>query len=144
MSLADPGSVDEWLAVCRQHEEAAKLTVGSKVAANQCYFHTIMAAECALKAYIWHVERFNEWPSKEARPDLHKLHNLEKLRKAAKIELRSSDPTAPKWATILKADRNQYYVADTMPRSVAKAMVDAVFGENGVVTWIRQTLRPNS
>lgn len=137
--MADPNTVDGWLALVAQHEELASAACESKIAAQQGYFHAVMAAECALKAYIWHIERFNQPPSREQRPDLFG-HNLRVLKDKARISISRSDPGAPNWAVVLQADRNQYYDPKPMPRKVARAMFEANFGENGVVTWIRRQL----
>jgi hypothetical protein len=137
--LSNPNSVADWLSLCKQHETAAKLMADDKSAAAQGFFHAGLAVECALKAYIWHLERFNRWPDKDARPDLY-THNLRLLKDAAKITLRTTDVNAPSWHIVLQWDRNQGYDPKPMPRKVARAMVEAVFGEDGVVTWLRQQL----
>jgi hypothetical protein len=129
------------MALVSQHEELAKLGCESKLAASQGYFHAVMAAECALKAYIWHVERFNQAPTKEQRPELFG-HNLRALKDKGGILVSRADPKAASWAVLLQSDRNQYYDPKPMPRKVARAMVEASFGEFGVVTWIRRQLNP--
>lgn len=134
-----PQSISDWLALCRQHERSALAIVDDKHAAAQAVFHAAIAVECALKAYIWHKERFNQWPSKEARPDLY-THNLRALRDLAGIEVRTTGSTAPCWHVMLQWDRNQGYDPRPMPRKVARAFVEAAFGSDGVATWLRQTL----
>jgi len=114
--------------------------VDSKTAAAQAHYHAGLAAECALKAYIWHLERFNKWPEKDARPELWS-HNLRALKDKAGILIKSTDSNAPCWHVVLQWDRNQGYDPKPMPRKVAKAMVDATFGTDGVVTWLRQNLK---
>jgi hypothetical protein len=41
---------------------------------------------------------------------------------------------------VLQWDRGQGYDPSPMPRKVARSMIEAAFGDNGVVTWIRKTL----
>jgi hypothetical protein len=138
--MADPDSVEQWLALVRQHEVAAKEMCENKIAARMGYDHAALAVECALKAYIWHTERFNQRPSKDERPYLYG-HNLRVLKDAAGIKIKSTDRQAPSWFVVLQWDRSQYYDPKPMPRKVARSMVEAAFGEDGVVTWLRQQMR---
>lgn len=108
-------------------------------AAAQAYSHVGFATECALKAYIMWSKGLNSWPDKGSRPELY-THDLRKLVEIAGIELRTTDPIGPSWATVLQWDRGQGYDPNPMPRKVARSMIEAAFGEEGVVTWIRRTL----
>jgi hypothetical protein len=135
----DPQSPSEWLSLGRQHETTARLLAENREVAAQAYFHVGFAAECALKAYIMWSERLNIWPDRDSRPELY-THDLRKLVALARIELRTTDPIGPSWKTVLDWDRSQGYDPKPMPRKVAGAMVEAAFGEKGVVTWIRRTL----
>jgi hypothetical protein len=135
----DPQSPSEWLSLARQHEKAARLLAKDRAIAAQAYSHVGFATECALKAYIMWSERLNSWPEKGSRPELY-THHLRKLVDLAGIELRTTDPVGPSWATVLQWDRGQDYSPKPMPRKVAGSMIEAAFGENGVVTWIRKTL----
>ena len=134
-----PQSISDWLSLCHQHERAAKAIVEDKKACAQAVHHAGLAVECALKAYIWHVERFNQWPSKDGRPELY-IHDLRKLRMTAGIPLNPGEATAPSWHIMLQWDRNQGYDPKPMPRKVARSFVDAAFGSDGVATWLRQKL----
>jgi hypothetical protein len=138
--MNNPDSVEGWLSLVRQHEGAAKLLARDKNVASQGYFHAGLAVECALKAYIMRRERLNAWPSKEARADLW-THDLRALREIAQIPLAVAASLAPAWHVVLQWDRNQGYDPARMPRKVAQALVEAAFGQDGVVTWIRQSLR---
>lgn len=135
--LADPDSVEGWLALARQHEEVARVASESKDAAGQGYFHAVMAAECLLKGFIWRKERFNEPPSKDVRPELYG-HNLRVLKDKADIVVSRHDPAAPSWAVVLQGKRDQYYDPKPMPRRIARSMLEAVFGEKGVAEWLRK------
>lgn len=134
-----PQSISEWLSLCRQHEHAARAIVDDRVACAQAVHHAGFAVECALKAYICHVERFNQWPTRDSRPDLY-THDLRKLVALARIELKSAEPTAPSWHVMLQWDRSQGYDPKPMPRKVARSFVEAAFGTEGVATWLRQKL----
>lgn len=135
----DPQSPSEWLSLARQHETSARLLAEDRVAAAQAYWHVGFATECALKAYIMWKERLNRWPDITSRKELY-THDLSKLVGIARIELKTNDPIGPSWAVVLQWDRGQSYDPVRMPRRVARSMVDAAFGEMGVVTWIRETL----
>ena len=94
------------------------------------------AVEFELKALIIKRERLNSWPSNASRPELY-THNLRTLYLAA--GLTSSDVPAAKrgaFKTVLDWDRLHEYKDQKMPRKVARSMVDAAFGENGVVDWL--------
>jgi hypothetical protein len=127
------------MSLARQHEKSARLLAEDRVAAAQAYSHVGFAAECALKAYIMWKERLNRWPDIASRKELY-THDLRELVRIAGIELKTSDPIGPSWAVVLQWDRGQAYDPVRMPRRVARSMVDAAFGEKGVVTWIRKTL----
>jgi hypothetical protein len=120
----NPDTVEDWLTLCKSHEDSAKKLCDDKSLAMQGFFHAGMAVECALKAYIFRKERFNIWPSKQI----------------AGVVPSAGDPTAPGWHVVLQWDRAQGYDHNRMPRKVAKGMVEAAFGQFGVVTWIRLTL----
>ena len=134
-----PQSISDWLSLCEQHERTALAIVEDKRACAQAVLHAGFAVECALKAYIWNRERFNQWPSKEARPDLY-IHDLARLRQIAGIDVKPTEPTAPYWHTMLQWNRNQGYDPKPMPRKVARAYVEAAFGSDGVATWLRLKL----
>jgi hypothetical protein len=137
--VADPKTPAEWLFLSRQHELTAKAMADDREAAAMTLLNTGLAVEMALKALIMHRERFNEWPSKASRPELH-VHDLRALMKIAGITVTAADQRAAKWHVVLAWDRNQGYDPKPMPRKVAKSWVEAAFGEEGVVTWIRKTL----
>jgi hypothetical protein len=127
------------MSLARQHETTARLLAENREVAAQAYFHVGFAAECALKAYIMWSERLNNWPDRDSRPDLY-THDLTRLADLAGIERRTTDPIGPSWKTVLDWNRSQGYDPNPMPRKVARSMVEAAFGEKGVVTWIRKTL----
>lgn len=85
-------------------------------------------------------ERLNGWPSREVRPELY-VHDLRKLREIAGIPLDTRNPQASSWHMLLQWDRGQGYDSQVMPRKVARSWVDAAFGAEGLVTWIRQRSR---
>jgi hypothetical protein len=135
----DPQSPAEWMALAQQHEKSARLLANDRLAAGQAYFHVGFAAECALKAYIMWKERLNTWPDNALRPELY-THDLRKLVRIAGIPLTTKDRVGPSWKVVLDWNRNQAYDPNPMPRRVARSMIEAAFGQEGVVTWIRETL----
>ncbi len=135
----DPQSPAEWIALAQQHEKSARLLANDRVVAGQAYFHIGIAAECALKAYIMWKERLNSWPDNVLRPELY-THDLRKLVRLAGILLTTKDRVGPSWKVVLDWNRNQAYDPNLMPRRVARSMIEAAFGQEGVVTWIRETL----
>lgn len=137
--MGDPQSIDEWLALARQHEAAARAICELKDAGGQSIFHAGTGVECALKAYIMHKERLNTWPDGHSRRELH-THDIRKLADIAEIIITPTDTVAPSWHLMRQWDRNQAYDPKRMPRKVARSWVEASFGKEGVVTWIRQTL----
>lgn len=139
LRVADPQSVEEWLQKARAHEVSAKLLSDDKVAAGEALFHVGLGTECALKALIMRRHGLNGWPTRDLRPDLY-THNLRDLLVLADVQLSARDPRAASWKVVLDWDRNQGYDPKPMPRKVAKAWVEAAFGEKGAVTWIRMTL----
>jgi hypothetical protein len=138
--MPDPNSPSEWLVLAAQHERSARVLADDKIAAGQALFHAGMGVECALKAYIMHRERLNGWPSREARPELY-THNIRKLREIADLPLDPRSPQASGWHLFLQWDRGQGYDPKTMPRKVARSWVEAAFGNEGLVKWIRQLCR---
>lgn len=95
------------------------------------------AVEFALKAVIMERERMNSWPSKDSRPDLC-VHGLRTLFRAAGIDVRTAPPAVqPAIRQVLDWDRSHDYRAGAMPRKLARSMVEAAFGRNGVVRWLK-------
>jgi hypothetical protein len=140
IKVSDPNSPDEWFQLADHHRRTAQLVAKDKIAAGQACFHAGLAVECALKAYIMHRERLNGWPSREARQDLY-IHNLRKLWEIAGLQLDTHSAQAPSWHLFLQWDRGQGYDPKPMPRKVAQSWIEAAFGPNGLVTWIRQLCR---
>ncbi len=137
--MADPDSIEGWLALVSQHEAVARTMAANKIAAAQGWWHAGIAVECALKAYIMWKERLNAWPSREARGDLF-THDVRALSLIAGLTVGPTNPIAASWHLVFQWDRNQGYDPKPMPRKVARSMVEAVFGIDGVVTWIRSSL----
>lgn len=139
--VSDPKTIDQWLALARQHEIVAHAVIEDRVAASQGYFHCAMAIEASLKALILSLERPNDVSAWLASV---KTHDLRVLSKRAKIEMNPGSPLAPALFVALQWDREQGYDPRPMPRKVARAMQMATFGEKGIVTWIRSVLRTSS
>lgn len=95
------------------------------------------AVEFAIKALIIKREGFNAWPSKTHRPDLHH-HNLRRLLMQAGIDLGAVPANIrPSLKVALDWDRHHDYQFAKMPRKQAREMYVSVFGEQGVIEWLR-------
>ncbi len=137
--MPDPQSPVEWLMLARRRERTARRMVEDKKACAEAYSAAGSAVECALKALIMHVEGLNGWPDRALRPDLYK-HTLFTLAQTAGVDLSLGNPIQASWLTVLLWQRAQDYDPRPMRRAQARAMVEAAFGPNGVVKWIRSTL----
>jgi hypothetical protein len=124
-------SVPDWVALVRRNCASAHALLKQKITAN-AWNDAGFAVECALKAAIMRNARFNSWPTKGSRPDLH-THLLHHLIKEAGIVLSARDPIAHKWQTVLLWRRSDTYVSKPMPFKVASDMVEAACGPGGVI-----------
>lgn len=95
------------------------------------------AVEFALKAFIMRRNRMNSWPTLQERKELH-THDLLTLMVAAGLDRRRlpSELRVP-WKIVLDWDHTRQYDARNMPRKVARDMVQAALGANGVVEWLK-------
>lgn len=100
--------------------------------------HVGHAVEAALKAAIMRKERLNSWPVRKK----YWKHDPEKLAAMAGYTFDPSHAVAVGWSVVVVWDRNQDYSPKGTPIAVAKGYLDAAFGPNGVVTWIRAELTP--
>ena len=137
--MGDPQSVDEWLALAKRHEAAARAIAEDRDACGLTMHHCGTAVECCIKAYIMHAERLNRWPTRGERDELF-AHDLRKLMLIADITVSTEAPFAPGWHVMSQWDRNQDYEPKRTPRRVARSYVEAAFGEDGIATWIRRSL----
>ncbi|MCB5176301.1 hypothetical protein [Microvirga lenta] len=104
--------------------------------AAAAWSHCGFACECVLKAAIMDKERLNSWPSKGARKESH-THNLQDLAKILGWQPIPRDHVAPAWSVVVNWRRGHMYSLEMSP-AAAQDLFDATFGEEGVVTWIRQ------
>jgi hypothetical protein len=143
--VSDPQSVEEWLMLVEQHEESARVLCDNLKTTAQGYFHCGIAVECMLKAYIMKKERWNSFPSREVSRKLTigdiYTHDVRKLKKIAGIIVNETDDNAAEWHVVEAWDRNEGYSPKHMPRKQANEFYETVFGKNGVVTWLRKTLK---
>lgn len=128
---------DDWLRMAEAKREAARLTVDSKLACGEAWMAAGFAVEFSLKAYIMRRFGMNRWPDKQARPELY-VHDIRKLFDIAGVDL-STVPKASRGAvrTILDWDRLHEYAGRKMARSNARSMVEAAFGPEGVIEWLK-------
>lgn len=98
------------------------------------------AVEFALKAYIMRVRRLNAWPDRSENPDLY-VHNLRRLVAHAGLVL-SELPLEMQmpFRVVLDWERNHDYNARYMAPEVANDIVEAAFGDGGVIAWLRRQL----
>jgi len=125
-------------------EATARLLVRQNVpdAARKATFHHCgTGIEYALKALIMRREGLNQWPGRTD-PGGYWTHDLKKLKARALLKLTPTHPVAPAWSIMVRWDRGQDYLYDPkpLPRKVALAYVEATFGPNGVVQWIKSEL----
>jgi hypothetical protein len=134
-------TVEDWLRLARRQEAAARALLDKKLTAD-AWGHAGFGVECTLKAAIIKHQRFNRWPSRSLRADLH-THNLFYLMQEAGIQSADlhNDPIAPKWQTVLLWRRGDAYDPAAMPVKVAQDMLDAAYGSDGVVAWICRRFR---
>ena len=132
-----PLSAEDWLARVEDKRAVALALQHDRHHCREAWLAAGSAVEFALKARIMRRERWNGWPSRDSRPDLH-THDLRILMRAAGIA-RTEIPAhlRAKWAVVLSWDHLNEYVAGRMPRKVARDMVQAAFGPAGVIEWLR-------
>jgi hypothetical protein len=122
---------------CEDKRSVALRMVEDRRSCREAWVAAGAGVEFALKAVICSRERFNAWPSKAIRPDLY-THDLKRLFMAAGIDLKATPKEIrPAIRQVLDWDRNHDYSAAPMPRKVALGMVEAAFGPDGVVEWLK-------
>lgn len=95
-----------------------------------------LAVELSLKLVILRNERFNAWPTREMRKDLH-THDLRRLMELAGIKTADvPPPLRSALKTVLDWSRGADYIGQRMPRQVARSMVDSALGEGKVIEWL--------
>ncbi|MDO7843474.1 hypothetical protein [Sphingomonas immobilis] len=115
----------------------AMAMVGDREHCREAWVAAGFAVELAVKALIVRQRQLGFFPSKDAAPELH-IHNLRRLM----IEyagLNLAQAPASSRASIRQAldwERRHDYFEAPMSRKAARSMVDAAFGENGVVQWL--------
>lgn len=114
----------------------AEAMVESRGHCREAWLAAGFAAEFALKAMIMRQEGFNAWPSAAHRPDLH-VHTLRSLCEKAGIDLKAlKGATRVAFRVALDWNRAHDYSVKPMSRQSARAMVEAIFGPEGVIQWI--------
>lgn len=127
---------DGWRRLAKQKRAAALAMVNDRRHCREAWSAAGHAVEFSLKAVIMRRNRFNEWPDARSRPDLN-VHNLRSLMELAGID-RTSIPRhlRAKVKTVLDWERAHDYNAGPMSRRQARTMVDAAFGDDGVIAWL--------
>jgi hypothetical protein len=131
----DPQTVEEWCSLALQKQRAAALLLANGQF-EEAWVNAGFAVECALKAAIFAKERFNSWPSRDARPDLY-IHDISRLMSIAQLDLVAlvDEPIAAKFMTVRLWRRSDGYKT-RRPGNVARDICDAAFSPDGVLKWI--------
>jgi hypothetical protein len=138
--MSSPNSeitVDVWWARVEAKRAVALKMVDDRAYCREAWHNAGTAVEFALKAVIMKRERLNRWPDRDERRELH-THDLKDLMRIAGIDPRGLErPLKASLRTVLDWDRNHDYAVGTMERRVARSMVEATFGPDGVITWLK-------
>lgn len=128
---------DDFIARAKSKRAVAFAMVEDRRNCREAWYAAGNAVEFELKALIVRRRRWNAWPSKESHPELY-THDLRTLFKETGLD-QASIPANLRGALKVAFDWDRYhdYTPGTMPRKVAREMVEAVFGEEGVCTWLR-------
>lgn len=119
MSDEDALTADGLWRRCDAKRAVAERMVDDRRHCREAWVAAGTAVEFALKAVICEREKFNAWPSKAHRPDLH-IHDLRKLLAAAGVDLRSVPKgVRPSLRQVLDWDRNHDYSSARMRRKMA-------------------------
>jgi len=130
-------TIDGWWGRVESKRAVALKMVDDRAHCREAWQAAGTAVEFAFKAVIMKRERMNRWPDKSERPDLH-THDLRVLLRIAGVDPRGLErPLRASIRTVLDWDRSHDYAVGSMERRVARSMVDATFGPDGVVTWLK-------
>lgn len=125
-----------WQRVAEKKEVALLLRAAGRLN-REAWMASGFGVEFALKARIMRVRQLNAWPSRSESVELYH-HNLRTLVVQASIDLTAlPDEVRAAFRVVLDWERNHDYNARHMAAAVAEDMVEAAFGENGVVEWLR-------
>lgn len=133
--MSNPNSYDEWMQLADQHARSARILADAGEG-NTAIAHIGTSIECRLKAIIMRHEGFNRWPDFGDRPDLYK-HSLPKLFNKSGLTLPAKPTLKANWHVVSTWDRLSSYDPNPMPKRVAMDWIDAAFGVDGVVTWLK-------
>lgn len=140
MQSKDPESVEDWLALVESCRILCERCKEDSQVSGMVWAQAGFAVECILKAAIHSKERLNRWPND--RPDL-RTHNLKELANSLGLNINSSHPIAPAWATVIQWRRSDMYNPNEIKPRVLQGLLDAVFSEKGVIVWMRQNYLRN-
>lgn len=125
---------------CRVEDkrEVALFMRGKPRHCREAWMASGFAVEFALKACIMRSRRLNSWPDRSENPELY-VHNLRKLVQEAGIDLASAPiGIRASFRVVLDWERHHDYNTRHMPPEVANDMVEAAFGSNSVIEWLRR------
>lgn len=132
----DDLTADGFLRRVAAKRAVAEKMVDDKSFSVEAFVASGFAFEFALKALIMKQRGWNAWPAFSQAKELYS-HDLRGLMKEAGIDL--GDVPAylrPSVKQALDWTRGHDYYEKKMPRPIARSMVDAVFGDRGVIAWL--------
>ena len=139
--MPDPNSPDDWRALALRQEASARHLLDGAFTGD-AFFHAGISVEAMLKAAVMKHEGLNRWPDRSDRRELYS-HNLVRLAGLAGVEIfdLAHDPIAPRWQVVRLWKRAEAYDPAVMPLRVARDMVEAACGSEGVNRWIEHRFR---
>lgn len=138
MQEEQANSVEQWIALARVYRANAFLVVDMPGMEQLAWSSAGFACECLMKAAIMAKERLNSWPSRDSRRELH-THDLERLAAILGISIAPDDDVAAAWSVVTKWRRHHMYTASGFPAPVARSLLSAAFGEDGLEQWLFQS-----
>ena len=134
-------TIDHWIALIQRNQSAARILLKQNVTA-EAWYHAGFAVECAMKAAIMRHRRYNAFPDRETNPELY-VHNLHALAVEAGLDIKAlvRDPIATNLQVVLMWGRSASYDPKPMPVTVARDMVEAACGADGVIAWLDRRFR---
>jgi hypothetical protein len=133
---SEPLSADDFLRRADSKQAVAKAFVDDRRHCQEAWLAAGSAVEHTLKAVIMRRTGMNGWPDRASRPDLH-THDLKALLRIAGIDPTTCPPhMRGRLRVVLTWDHGHEYASGTMARRVARDMVVAACGDEGVCSWL--------
>lgn len=139
----EPQSGDEWERLADAKLAAARAIADAGGPWSELFDLSGLAVECALKAYIWRLYRWNRCPErgtrlyKQFRTKLPGLLRLAGLEETMKGLVNDTHPVGVSWLVIKDWNHNGKYWLDIKQRRAEDAFEAAASASHGVVAWLR-------